>query len=156
MTRGDAKHACSSPKKESDSYNCRMKRRHTRHLCNLFLDRLFRKDPAVHALLKKQTRFKTTPVSAPVWHDHLHRHFRVARTFEKPHPSAVGMAVPCSKDHPPPEVLFRRGEQSGWTPDPDEFEIPDFICVGRCSLPSISKVECWCFFRVRCYPYPLH
>jgi len=33
--------------------------------------------------------------------------------------------VPCSKNHPPPEVLFRRGEQSGWNPDPDEFEIPD-------------------------------
>ena len=31
----------------------------------------------------------------------------------------------CSKNHPPPEVLFRQGEQSGWTPDPDEFEIPD-------------------------------
>ena len=27
-----------------------------------------------------------------------------------------------------------------------------FICVGRCSLLSISEVECWCFFRVRCCP----
>jgi len=91
----------------------------------LFLDRLFCKDPAVHALLKKQTRSNTTPVSAPVWHDHLHKHFRVARAFEEPRPSAVDMAVPCSKNHPPPEVLFRRSEQSGWTPDPDEFENPD-------------------------------
>ena len=33
--------------------------------------------------------------------------------------------MPCSKNHPPPEVLFRRGEQSGWNLDPDEFEIPD-------------------------------
>ena len=64
-------------------------------------------------------------MSAPVWHDHLHRRFRVARTFEEPRPSAVDMAVPCSKIHPPPEVLFRRGEQSGWNPDLDEFEIPD-------------------------------
>jgi len=79
----------------------------------------------MHALLKKQTRSNTTPVSAPVWHDHLHRHFRVARTFEEPRLSAVDMAVPCSKNHPPPEVLFRRSEQSGWNPDPDEFEIPD-------------------------------
>ena len=125
VTHGDAKHACRSLKKESDSCNRRMKRRHTRHLRSLFLDRLFCKDPAVHALLKKQTRSNTTPVSAPVWHDHLHRHFRVARTFEEPRPSAVDMAVPCSKNHPPPEVLFRRGEQSGWTPDPDEFENPD-------------------------------
>ena len=74
----------------------------------------------MHALVKKQTRSNTTPGSAPVWHDHLHRHFRVARTSEEPRPSAVDMAVPCSKNHPPPEVLsFRRGEQSG------EFEIPD-------------------------------
>ena len=57
VKRGYAKHACRcrSLKKESDSCNRRMKRRHTRHLCNLFLDRLFRKDPAVHALLMKQT-----------------------------------------------------------------------------------------------------
>ena len=102
-----------------------LKRWHTRHLRNLFLDRLFRKDPAVHALLKKQTRSNTSPVSAPVWHDHLHRHFRVVRTSVEPRPSAVDMAVPCSKNHPPLEVLFRRGEQSGWTPDPDEYEIPD-------------------------------
>ena len=72
-----------------DPLHRRMKRRHTRHLRNLFLDRLFSKDPAVHALLKKQTRSNTTPVSAPVWHDHLHIHFRVARTFEEPRPSAV-------------------------------------------------------------------
>jgi len=83
VKRGDAKHACRSLKKESDSCNRRMKRRRTRHLRNLFLNRLFCKDPAVHALLKKQTRANTTLVSAPVWHDHLHRHFRVARTFEE-------------------------------------------------------------------------
>ena len=49
----------------------------------------------------------------------------MARTFEEPSPSAVDMAAPCSKNHPPPEVLFRRGEQSGWTPDSNELEIPD-------------------------------
>ena len=79
VKRGYAKHACRcrSLKKESDSCNRRMKRRHTRHLRNLFLDRQFRKDLAVHALLKKQTRSNTTPVSAPVWHNHL-----FAQTFQ--------------------------------------------------------------------------
>ena len=40
VKRGNAKHACRSLKMESDSYYRRMKRRHTRHLRNLFLDRL--------------------------------------------------------------------------------------------------------------------
>ena len=26
------------------------------------------------------------------------------------------------------EVLFRRGEQSGWNPDPDEFEFLIYLC----------------------------
>ena len=43
------------------------------------------------------------------WDDHLHRHFRVARTFEEPRPSAVDMAVPCSKNHPPSENPFQAG-----------------------------------------------
>ena len=94
VKRGDAKHACRSLKKESDSCNRRMKRRHTRHLRNLFLDRLFHKDPAVHALLKKQTRSNTTPVSAPVWHDHLQT-FQSGEDFRRASPvcSGYGCAV---------------------------------------------------------------
>ena len=89
----------------------------------------------------KQTRSNTTPVSAPVWNDHLHRHFRVARTFEEPRPSAVDMAVPCSKNHPPPEVLVRRGEQSGWTPDPDEFENPDLSVLKGAVCHQFQKLS---------------
>jgi len=52
----------------------------------------------------------------------------------------VDMAVPCSKNHPPSEVLFRRGEQSRWTPDPDEFEIPDLSVEGVvcCQFQKLS------------------
>ena len=74
-------------------------------------------------------------------HDHLHRHFRVARTFEEPRPSAVDMAVLCSKNHPPPEVLFRRGEQSGWTPDPDEFENPDLSVLEGVVCRQFQKLS---------------
>ena len=125
VKRGEARHACRFLKRESMSCNRRMKRRHTRQLRNLFLDRLFRKDPAVHALLKKHTKSHTTPVPAPAWHDHLHRHFRAERTFEESRPSARDMAVPLGRRNLPPEVLLRRGVQSGWAPEPDEFEIPD-------------------------------
>ena len=80
VKRGEARHACRFLKRESASCNRRMKRRHTRQLRNLFLDRMFWKDPAVHALLRKHSKSNTTPVPAPVWHDHLHRHFRAERT----------------------------------------------------------------------------
>ena len=68
-------------------------------------------------------------------------HFRVARTFKEPRPSAVDMAVPCSKNQPPPEVLFRRGEQSGWIPDPDEFEIPDLSVLEGVVCRQFQKLS---------------
>jgi len=123
VKRGEARHACRFLKRKSASCNRRMKRWHTRQLRNLFLDRLFQKDPAVHALLKRFNKSHPTPVPAPVWHDHLHRHFRAERTFEETRPSARDMAVPLGRNHPSPEVLFKQGTQSGWTPKPDEFEI---------------------------------
>lgn len=126
VQRGEAKHACRFLKKESARTNRRKKRWHTRQLRSLFLDRLFRKDPEVHALLRKEKKSFTSPVPAPVWHDHLQMHFRTERQTTEVHRVAPeDMAVPVGRGHPPPEVLLRRGEESGWAPEPDEFYVPD-------------------------------
>ena len=138
---GKAKNACRYLKKQSDSCNRKVKRRYTRQLRNLFLDRLFRKDPAVHALLKKHTKSHTTPVPAPVWLDHLHRHFRAERTMEEARPSASDMAVPLGRRHPPPEVLLRRGEQSGWAPEPDEYNVPDVLALEGAVAAQFQKLK---------------
>jgi hypothetical protein len=51
------------------------------------------------------------------------------------------MAVPCSKNHPPPEVLFRRGEQSGWSPDPDEFDNPELSVLEGVVCRQFQKLS---------------
>ena len=60
VKRGEGRHACRFLKRESMRCNHKLKRRHTRNLRNLFLDRLFRKDSAVHALLMKRIKSHTT------------------------------------------------------------------------------------------------
>ena len=79
----------------------------------------------------------------------------MARTFEEPRPSAVDMAVPCSKNHPPPEVLFRRGEQSGWTPDPDEFENSDLSVLEGLVCRQFQKLSAGASSGFDAIPIPL-
>jgi len=98
------------------------KRHSTRNLQSMSLDRLLDKDPAVHAILKRLKISHTTTVSASVWNNHLHWHSRAERGKpDLPRVSAADMAVPLGRSHPPPEVLLRRGVQSGWVPEPHKF-----------------------------------
>ena len=67
----------------------------------------------------------------------------------------MNMAVPCSKNHPPPEIFFRRGEQSGWTPDPDEFEIPDLSVLEGVVCCQFQKLSAGASSGFDAIPIPL-
>ena len=80
VKRGEAKHACMFLRIESRKCNRRTKRRHQRQQRALFLDRLYRKDPHIHAMLRKRKTSQATPVTSDEWDRHLHSHFRVQPT----------------------------------------------------------------------------
>jgi hypothetical protein len=107
----------------------------------VFLDRLQRKDPAVHALLTKSKAAQQTPVSECAWKGHLEAHFRPslgqpreARPARVLH--ASDLAVPLGRRHPAPEVQLRQGTQTGWVPTPDDFSCPE-----RSELEGLIRVH---------------
>eukprot|EP00983_Pelagomonas_calceolata_P070148 1150671-Pelagomonas_calceolata.AAC.1 len=96
------------------------KRAYTRRQRDLFLGRLYSKDPDVHAMLRRSKRTQTKPVAQSVWDKYLQAHFRPR---ELPRQLSWNMAVPlgCGRDI---EALLRQGTQNNWMPEPDAVAVP--------------------------------
>lgn len=60
-------------KKKSAQTNRRKKRHYARQLRSLFLDRLCRENPEVHAPLKQANTFDTTHMPASIKNNHVYR-----------------------------------------------------------------------------------
>eukprot|EP00983_Pelagomonas_calceolata_P080631 1155225-Pelagomonas_calceolata.AAC.3 len=61
VKRGEAKHACQFLRKESRRCNRVTKRCYKRQQCAVFMDRLFKEAPHVHAMLRKRQTSHITP-----------------------------------------------------------------------------------------------
>ena len=153
IKRGEARHACQYLRRESWRCNRRTKRRHKRQQCAVFLDRLLRKDPQVHAMLRKRQSSCTTPIPAKDWNEHLHNHFRAqarephqdrhsctTRRTEGSRLLGRDMAVPLGRRNTPPEVLLRQGAESGWVPQPDSLEPPSIVVLEGMVGSHIKKL----------------
>jgi len=155
VKRGEAKHACQFLRKESRRCNRATKRSYKRQQCAVFLDRLFKKDPQVHAMLRKRQTSHITPVATTAWNQHLQSHFRVqptvvpqegghgcsTRTARLTCLSGRDMAVPLGRNHAPPEVLLRQGAESGWVPQPDCLETPSTTVLEGMVGSHIKKLN---------------
>ena len=176
VKRGEAKHACMFLRRESKRCNRRAKRRHQRQQRAVFLDRFYRKDPQVHAMLRKRKTSQVTPVASHEWSKHLHNHFRVqptlpqqdrqrcaARSAGGSHLSGRDMAVPLGRNHAPPEVLLRRNAECGWVPQPDCLELPNTAVMEKLVGSHIQKLSAGSspgldgipvpFFKYACLPH---
>jgi len=131
---GEARHACRHLQRVSRSHARWARRRYTRHQRALFLARLSRNDAAVHSMLKMAKGAQRTPITAAAWEHYLRGHLQMElqqqqqqQQQERPGRSDISArdtAVPLGRKHPPPEVLLRQGEQSGWVQQPDYFNVP--------------------------------
>eukprot|EP00983_Pelagomonas_calceolata_P042588 1138560-Pelagomonas_calceolata.AAC.1 len=72
---GVAWNACQQLQRQYKSCAQQAKRRYTQVRTAIFLDKLYKKDPSVHNLIKKSAVKHVTPVSA-AWQDHLNAAFR--------------------------------------------------------------------------------
>jgi len=146
VASGQAKHAWTALKKQNRNYYRGRKRQHERLQRCVFLDRLQRKDPAVHALLTKNKGSQPTPVSECAWKGHLEAHFRPTSPGqpEESRPArtlhARDLAVPLGRRHPAPETLLRQAAQAGWVPQPDDFSLPDVGALEELTMKHIKRL----------------
>jgi len=54
----------------------RAKRAYTKYQKAAFLDKLFNKNPELHAMLRQPKCTQSTPLTQPAWNAHLNCHFR--------------------------------------------------------------------------------
>ena len=154
VKRGEAKHACRFLRMESRRCNRRTKRCHKRQQRAFFLDRLLRKDPQVHAMLRKRQTSHATPVTSNEWNKHLQNHFQAqptvpqqdrrgyaARTGGGSRLSGRDMAVPLGRNHAPPEVLLRQNLERRWVPQPDCLELPSTEVIEKLVGSHIQKLS---------------
>jgi hypothetical protein len=82
-----------------------------------FLDKLFNKNPELHAMLRQPKCTQPTPLTQPAWNAFFIQHFRpsAARGVQLrglglgSGLSARDMAVPLGRNQPPLEVLLQQG-----------------------------------------------
>ena len=131
MQVGQAVHACKFAKKEYRVQTRRAKRAYTKYQKAAFLDKLFNKNPELHAMLRQPKCTQPTPLTQPAWNAYLNQHFRpsAARGVRSrglgmgSGLSARDMVVPLGRNHPPPEVLLQQGAQNDWMPAPDTIDL---------------------------------
>jgi len=126
------RHACKFAKKEYRVQTRRAKRAYTKYQKAAFLDKLFNKNPELHAMLRQPKCTQPTPLTQPAWNAYLNQHFRPsAARGVRPRGLGVGsglsardMAVPLGCNHPPLEVLLQQGVQNDWMPAPGTIDPP--------------------------------
>jgi len=144
---GMAKHARAAVRQQNRKYFRGRKQQFERLQRCVFLDRLKRKDPAVHALITKNKTSQQTPVSECAWKDHLKAHFQppslergeAARPGRGLH--ARDVAVPLGRRHPAPEILLQQATQAGWVPSPDNFPFPSVGALEQLVKTHIKKMN---------------
>ena len=103
------------------------KRAYTRRQRDVFLGRLYSKDPDVHAMLRRSKRTQTTPVAQSVWDNYLQAHFRPREAAQLVRGgvalSARDMAVPLGRGRDV-GALLRQRTQNNWMPEPDAVDAP--------------------------------
>jgi hypothetical protein len=68
---GQAVHVCKSAKKEYRVQMRRAKRAYTKYQKAAFLDKLFNKNPELHAMLRQPKYTQPMPLTQPAWHAYL-------------------------------------------------------------------------------------
>ena len=107
---GQAVHACKFAKKEYSVQTRRAKRAYTKYQKAAFLDKLFNKNPELHAMLRQPKCTQPTPLTQPSWNAYPSRHFRrSAARGVRPRGLGVGSGlsardkvVPLGRNPPPP------------------------------------------------------
>ena len=108
-------HACKFAKKEYRVLTRRAKRAtYTKYQKAAFLDKLFNKNPELHAMLRQPKCTQPTPLTQPAWNAYLNRHFRPsAARGVRPRGLGVGsglsardMVVPLGRKPPPPQKFY--------------------------------------------------
>jgi hypothetical protein len=69
-----AVHACKFAKKEYRVQTRRAKRAYTKYQKAAVLDKLFNKNPELHAMLRQSKCTQPTPLTQPAWNAYLNRH----------------------------------------------------------------------------------
>jgi exonuclease III len=147
---GQAVHACQFLRKQFRLQTRRAKRAHTKYQKAVFLDRLYRKDPELHAMLRKPQRAQQTPLSAKAWEEYLGSHFKVPRdqppgqgvaARARERVAARDMAVPLGRNHPSPEMLLNQGVERAWMPEPDVFSMPSVLAIEAVLEDIVKKMN---------------
>jgi len=120
----------------------------------VFLGRLARKDPDVHAMLRRSKGAQPTPLAQPVWDAYLQTHFRPTKAVQvgcgSVEVSARDMAVPLGRGRDV-EALLRQSAQNQWMPVPDVAVTPSESVkqmlvaeqikkMNGCASPGIDRV----------------
>ena len=108
---GQAVHACKFAKKEYSVQTRRAKRAYTKYQKAAFLDKLFNKNPELHAMLRQPKCTQPTPLMQPAWNAYLNWHFRPsAARGVQPRGLGVGSGLSARLRHggaawtyPPPQ-----------------------------------------------------
>ena len=136
MQDGQAAHACKLLKTSTVCKRNELSVRllSTKYQKAAFLDKLFNKNPELHAMLRQPKCTQPTPLTQPAWNAYLNRHFRPSATRGvRPRGLGVGSGLSartwwCRLDvaPPPPEVLLQQGAQNNWMPAPDTIDPPSY------------------------------
>ena len=149
MRTGQAVIACKFLRKQFRQRTRCAKRAHNKYQKALFLDRMLRTDPELHAMLHQPTRVQQTPLSFKAWEEYRASHFQAPapqrlspiHTRVRGCVDARDMAVPLGRKHPPPEVLLNQGLEREWVPEPDVVNMPDLATVHVLLAEQIKKMN---------------
>jgi len=146
---GQAVNACKFLRKQFRQCTRCAKRTYNKYQKALFLDRMHRKDPELHAMLRQRKRAQQTPLSSKAWEEYLASHFQAPASQQSPpmhtrvqcRVDARDMAVPLGRKHAPPEVLLSQGAECAWVPEPDVVNMPDLATVHMLLAEQIKKMN---------------